>query len=66
MDFQDRQDKLINEVVDVFERNDADMFEMFRVLSIMAAFTRTYLIDNIGELKDELESRMAELEGESE
>lgn len=66
MDFQEKQDKLINEVVDVFERNDADMFEMFRVLSIMHTFTRQYIIDVMGDLRGDIEALMAELEGESE
>lgn len=63
MDFQEKQEKLINEVVDVFERNDADILEMFRVLGIIEKAAKQYIIESFGE---RFESIMSELEGESE
>lgn len=61
--YAEKEAKLINEVVDVFERNDADILEMFRVLDIIAKAAKQYIIERFGE---RFESIVSELEGESE
>lgn len=68
-DFNGKQARMIGEIVDVFERNDANLLEMYRVLAIVQSVTRTQLRQMLAELGEQADSLMEgidDLLGESE
>lgn len=68
-DFNEKQARMIGEIVDVFERNDANLLEMYRVLAIVQGVTRTQLRQMLAELGEQADSLMEgidDLLGESE
>jgi len=68
-DFNEKQARMIGEIVDVFERNDANLLEMYRVLAIVQSVTRTQLRQMLAELGEQADSLMEgidDLLGESE
>lgn len=62
-DFMDKQARMIGEIVDVFERNDANLLEMYRVLAIVQGVTRTQLRQMLAELGEQADSLMEGIDG---
>lgn len=56
--FMDKQAKMLKEVVDVFERNDANLFEMYRVLAIAYKVARAQIKDMYDTLSEQVETLM--------
>lgn len=62
-DFNGKQARMIGEIVDVFERNDANLLEMYRVLAIVQGVTRTQLRQMLAELGEQADSLMEGIDG---
>ena len=62
-DFNEKQARMIGEIVDVFERNDANLLEMYRVLAIVQGVTRTQLRQMLAELGEQADSLMEGIDG---
>ena len=63
MDFMDKQAKMLSEIVDVFERNDANLFEMYRVLAIAFKISRENVKAMFESLDEQAEALMDGIDG---
>ena len=63
MDFMDKQAKMLTEIVDVFDRNGANIFEMYRVLAIALKVTRSQVGDLIDTLDEQATAILSDLDG---
>lgn len=61
--FMDKQAKMLTEMVEVFERNDANLFEMYRVLAVAMSVTRAQLKDMLADLGEQAEALMDGIDG---
>ena len=52
----ERQQKKIDEIVDVFERNEADLIDVYHVLSVMYAVARRQTIDVLDQLGEQVDA----------
>lgn len=62
-DFNEKQARMIGEIVEVFERNDANLLEIYRVLAIVQGVTRTQLRQMLAELGEQADSLMEGIDG---
>ena len=59
--FADKQARMLMEIVDVFERNDANIIEMYRVLSIATSVAKEKLKETLAYLDEQVDSIMDSL-----
>lgn len=64
--FDEKQEKMIDEVMAVFKANDADLFEIYRVLEVLRTILREYVVEHAVEMLDVLEEIFESLNEESE
>lgn len=63
MDFMEKQAKMLEEIIEVFQRNDANIMEMYRVLAIAIKVTRSQVGDLIDTLDEQATAILSDLDG---
>ena len=63
MDFMEKQARMLSEIVDVFERNDANLFEMYRVLAIAFKISRENVKEMFESLDEQADVLMGAIDG---
>ena len=61
--YAEQQSKIINEIVEVFERNNANIFDVYRISNIMYQSSKEIVSDTIAGMGEQFDELIEALEG---